>query len=176
MSKNQHKLSYKLYQPDGTYIKTLEGEDIVSEFQVNKNINGGVGNLKVILKKPIDDYDEYDAVKNSDGSIKYGNRLKVFLNDNYNTDKQIFYGYLVAIGPQYINGKETVELDFYGAVSKLSNDYYNTSGSPPYEPTEPAGFYVTNTAVSVSTIIKNILDNFILQNSNPMVRDRKSVV
>ena len=169
MAKKDHKLSYKLYQPDGTYIKTLDGENILSEFQVNKSINGGVGNLKVVLNKPIDDYDEYDSVKNPNGSIKYGNRLKVFLNDADNTDKQIFYGYLVSIGPQYANGKESVELNFYGAVSKLSNDYYNTSGSPPYEPTEPAGFYVTDTAVPASTIIKNIVDNFILQTTNPMV-------
>ena len=162
-------LIYKLYQPDGTFIKVLNQEEILSDFQVNKNVNGGVGNLRVVLNKPIDDYDEYDAVKNPNGAIKYGNRIKVFLTDRYNTDKVIFFGYLVAIGPQYTNGKEEVELSFYSGVSKLSNDYYNTSGSPPYEPTEPAGFYVTETAVSASIIIKNILDNFILQTTNPMV-------
>jgi len=165
----ENKLCYKLYEPDGTFIKVLSPDEIISNLTISRTINGGVGGVTISLKKPIDNYDEYDAVKNPTGAIKYGNRLKIFLTDRFNTDKQIFYGYLVAIGPQYTNGQETVVLTFYGAVSKLSNDYYNISGTPPYEPTEPAGFYVEETAESSSKIIKNILDNFILQTTNPMV-------
>jgi hypothetical protein len=166
----EYKLIYKLYQPDGTFIKTFDATDIISNFQITKNINGGVGSLLITLNKPIDNYDEYDAVKNPNGSIKYGNRVKVYLKDKYNsTPKLIFYGYLVEISPSYQNGQESVGLSFYGAVSKLSNDYYNNSGTPPYEPTEPAGFYVVETAVSASTIIKNILDNYISKTTYPMI-------
>lgn len=165
---NNIKLSYKLYQPNGTFITEVTN-DVISDFQINKTINGGVGSLDVTLARTIDDYDEYDAVKNPTGAIKYNNRLKVFLTDRYNTEKLIFYGYLVEIAPSFTNGREKVEISFYGAVSKLSNDYYNNSGTPPYEPTEPAGFYVVETAVSASTIIKNVLDNFASKVSLPMV-------
>lgn len=165
-----YRIIYKLYKPDGTFIKTLSQEDIISDFQITKNINGGIGNLAITLKKPIDNYDEYDAVKNPNGSIKYGNRVSIYLVDLYNTTpKQIFYGYLVEVSPAYQNGEESVELVFYGAISKLSNDYYNTSLVYPYEPNEPAGFYVEETAISASLIIKNIVDNYRLIAAYPMV-------
>ncbi len=163
MASKNHKLSYKLYQPDGTYLKLLtEVGNILSEFQVNKTINGGVSNLKVIINAPIDDYDEYDSVKNPNGVIKYGNRLKVYLNDDFNTDTLIFYGYLVRVSPQYGNNQEKVELTFYGAISKLSNDYYRTHS-------DPIDFYVPESAISTSTIIKNISDNYIDNISNSMI-------
>jgi hypothetical protein len=162
------KIAYKLYQPDGTYITEIS-DDVISNFQINKTINGGVGSLEVILARKIDNYDEYDSVKNPTGSIKYNNRIKVYLTDRYTTNKLIFTGYLVVIAPSFSNGQEQVQLTFYGSVSKLSNDYYNTSGTPPYEPTEPAGFYVEETSVSVSTIVKNILDEYSAKVTNPMI-------
>jgi len=167
MTNKDHKLSYKLYKPDGTYIKNLEEDGILSSFQVSKNINGGVGNLKVTINKPIDDYDEYDSVKNPDGSIKYGNRLKVILNDDNNTDKQIFYGYLVTIGPNYKNGKESVELVFFGAVSKLTNDYYRDYTTPVGDPIDFYVKYVSGAVspekapANASEIIEDVIDNYI---------------
>ena len=81
--KSQHSLIYKLYQPDGTFITILNQDSILSSFQISKTINGGVGSLRVVLNKDIDNYDEYDVSKNPNGAIKYGNRLKCFHKSKY---------------------------------------------------------------------------------------------
>ena len=156
----EHTLRYALYTPAGVYIKDLE--NIISDFSVTKNLNGGLNSIEITIKAPIDDYDEYDFVKNPTGAIRYGNRVKVILNDTYNTDKVIFWGYLTDINPNFSNGQERVSLTFYSALSKLSNDYLRTYS-------DPIDFYYVETAKSTSTIIKDILDNYRNNVSNPMI-------
>jgi hypothetical protein len=156
----EHSLRYALYTPAGVYIKDLE--NIISDFSVTKNLNGGLNSIEITIKAPIDDYDEYDSVKNPTGSIRYGNRVKVLLNDTYNTDKVIFWGYLTDINPNFSSGQERVSLTFYSALSKLSNDYLRTYS-------DPIDFYYVETAKSTSTIIKDILDNYIDNISNSMI-------
>ena len=115
-------LIYKLYNESGTYLGLLD--DVVSEFSITKEINGGDSEFKFSLSRKFDDFDE-------NTTIKFNNRVKIFLKDEYNLlgDKLIAYGYIVAYSP-FLRGKEEgVEVTCLSAVSKLSNDFYRTGNS-----------------------------------------------
>ncbi len=117
MSNFERNLIYKVYQEDGTFIGILD--DVVSDLSVQKQINGGNNEFSLILDRKMDDFDE-------DASIKFNNRIKVYLKDSYNTagTKLVANGYIVSYSP-YLKGKqEGVEVTCLSAVSKLSNDFY----------------------------------------------------
>jgi len=62
---------YKLYDGQGNYIKTLAPDELISDFGVTNQIDGGQGVLRVQLKRPFDDY-------NTDGIANYNNILRVY--------------------------------------------------------------------------------------------------
>lgn len=115
----ERKLIYKVYQENGTFIETLD--DVVSDFTITKQINGGDSEFEFELDRKIDDFDEGT-------SIEFNNRVKVYLQDSFNQngDKLIAYGYIVSYRP-YMNGKkEGLVVTCLSAISKLSNDFYRT--------------------------------------------------
>jgi len=122
MASFSRQLIYKIYNESGTYLGLLD--DVVSDFSIEKTINGGDSEFKFSLSRKFDDFDE-------NTTIKFNNRVKVYLKDEYNLlgDKLIAYGYIVAYSP-FLRGKEEgVEVTCLSAVSKLSNDFYRTGNS-----------------------------------------------
>jgi len=116
MASFSRQLIYKIYNESGTYLGLLD--DVVSDFSIEKSINGGDSEFKFSLSRKFDDFDE-------NTTIKFNNRVKVYLKDEYNLlgDKLIAYGYIVAYSP-FLRGKEEgVEVTCLSAVSKLSNDF-----------------------------------------------------
>ena len=118
----ERQLTWKIYSETGAYLGLLD--DVASSFTIDKQINGGDSQFKFSLSRKFDDFDE-------NTTIKFNNRVKVFLKDDYNPlgDKLIAYGYIVAYSP-FLRGKsEGVEVTCLSAVSKLSNDFYRTGNA-----------------------------------------------
>lgn len=116
------KLTYKVYSEDGTYLGVLD--DVISDLTITRQINGGDNEFTIALARKYDDFDE-------NNTIKFNNRIKVFLKDSYNVagDKLVAYGYIISYAP-FLKGKEEgVEVTCLSAVSKLSNDFYRTGSS-----------------------------------------------
>jgi len=115
----ERNLIYKVYEEDGTFIETLN--DVISTLSIERSINSGDGEFRFELARKMDDFDE-------DVSIKFNNRIKVYLKDSYNTTgtKLVAYGYIVSYNPYLKGKKEGVEVTCLSAVSKLSNDFYRT--------------------------------------------------
>ncbi|MFA5396038.1 MAG: hypothetical protein WC346_08535 [Methanogenium sp.] len=119
MANFDRQLIWKVYEEDGTFIEVLN--DVISNLSVEKTINGGDNSFTFQLDRKMDDFDE-------NTSIKFNNRIKVYLKDSFNPngDKLVANGYIVSYKP-YLRGKdEGVEVTCLSAVSKLSNDFYRT--------------------------------------------------
>ena len=115
----ERRLTYKVYQEDGTFIETLD--DVVSDLTIKRQINGGDSEFVFELDRKMDDFDESN-------SVEFNNRVKVYLKDSYNTGgtKLVANGYIVSYRPFLQGKKEGVEVTCLSAVSKLSNDFYRT--------------------------------------------------
>lgn len=147
----ERKVLYKIYQSDGTYVKTLD--DVASDFQVTNTINGGQGEFVLKLKRPFDGY-------NDDSICSYNNILKVYVVDDDNTSgTQVYTGYLVSIDPVLASGQEYVELTFLGAISKLMNSFWRSGTNT----------LVTKSGVDPSSIIEDAIDAYAATVSNSLV-------
>ncbi|KKK95961.1 hypothetical protein LCGC14_2667580 [marine sediment metagenome] len=113
----ERRLTYKVYQEDGTFIETLD--DVVSDLTIKRQINGGDSEFVFELDRKMDDFDESN-------SVEFNNRVKVYLKDSYNAGgtKLVANGYIVSYRPFLQGKKEGVEVTCLSAVSKLSNDFY----------------------------------------------------
>lgn len=115
-------LIYKVYSENDTYLGVLD--DVISDFSIVREINGGDSEFTFELARKFDDFDE-------NVTIKFNNRIRVYLKDSYHPlgDMLIAYGYIVAYSP-FLNGKnEGLSVTCLSAVSKLSNDFYRTGNS-----------------------------------------------
>lgn len=147
MSKIKRKLVFKIYNRNGTFVKVLNNREILNDPDFENSVNGGLGELRLRLHRKLDDYGE-----GVDLGLNY--RLKIYLTDNYNTNKLIYTGYLSGFDP-YIKGrKERVEITFLPNISKLKNDYWRSST------TVLTGFAVQESATELGQIMQNIIDNY----------------
>jgi len=115
----QRKLLYKVYDDTDVYITTLT--DVISDLSITKQINGGDSNFSFVLARKMDDFNEGTE-------IDFNHRIKVYLQDEYNTagTTLVAYGYITSYQP-YLKGKEEgVEVNCLSAISKLSNDFYRS--------------------------------------------------
>lgn len=154
MTEYYRRHEYKIYTAAGVYIKTLSQKEILSEFDVTNQINGGQSDLTVRLDRPFDDF-------NNDSICTYNNVLKVYELSNFHPNGvQVYTGYLVSIDPSLEGTQEYVELTFFPAISKLKNDMLRT-GSVAYAE------YTSDT--DVSSIIEDVLDNYRASVTNPII-------
>lgn len=119
MANFNRQLVWKIYTEAGIFVETLD--DVISDLSIEKQIFGGDSEFSFRLDRKMDDFDE-------NTSIKFNNRVKVYLKDDYNTagTKLVANGYIVTYSP-YLRGKEEgIEVTCLSAVSKLSNDFYRT--------------------------------------------------
>lgn len=111
---------YKIYTAAGVYVKTLDAAQVLSEFEVTNQINGGQSDLTLKLDRSFDDF-------NSDSICTYNNVLRVYEVSNFNpTGVLVYTGYLVSIDPVLDVANEYVELTFFPTISKLKNDLWRT--------------------------------------------------
>ncbi|MFA5395889.1 MAG: hypothetical protein WC346_07780 [Methanogenium sp.] len=155
------KLTWKIYNEAGTYVETVK--DIISDLTIKKTINGGDSEFTFIVKRSIDDFDEGT-------SIKFNNRVKVYLQDSYNPagDKLIAFGYIVSYKPYLRDHEEYVEVTCLSAVSKLTNDFFRegTSTSSTYKVVDLGRQLTDRRADQMMT---DVIDHYRLIESNSMI-------
>ena len=145
MSQILRKLTYKIYNRSGTFVKVLD--DVLNTPEWEYSVNSGLGEVVLQLNRKIDDYGE-----GTDLDLNY--RLKIYLNDSDNTDKLVYTGYLTAFNPYVKGPDEGVEITFLPNISKIKNDYWRSSTSV------LTGFAVQESATELGQIMENILDNY----------------
>ena len=146
------KFLYKVYAQDGTTFQEELSRDVISEPEFEKNIHGGIGQLKISLKRPINDF-------GFGNTLDYNYVVKVFLNDDFNTNEQIYLGYISSFEPMLMFDREYINIVCLGAVIDLNRDYYRDGSD-----------YITKkTDMAPEEIMKDIIDNYRLLSSNPLV-------
>ena len=153
----ERRLIYKVYQEDGTFIETLD--DVVSDLTIKRQINGGDSEFVFQLDRKMDDFDE-------NNSVKFNNRVKVYLKDSYNPagTKLVANGYIVSYRP-FLQGKEEgVEVTCLSAVSKLSNDFYRIGTAA-----AAADLGVERTSESVDQMMSAIITHYRTTETNSML-------
>ena len=157
MANFERNLIYKIYQEDDTFVGVLD--DVVSDLSIQRQINGGDSEFSFVLDRKMDDFDE-------DTSIKFNNRVKIYLKDSYNTagTKLVANGYIVTYSP-YLKGKqEGVEVTCLSAVSKLSNDFYRTGTAA-----AASDLGVELTSQRVDQMMQAIINHYRSTESNTMI-------
>ncbi|MCP6727606.1 MAG: hypothetical protein KJI69_06365 [Patescibacteria group bacterium] len=153
----ERRLTYKVYQEDGTFIETLD--DVVSDLTIKRQINGGDSEFVFELDRKMDDFDESN-------SVEFNNRVKVFLKDSFNTagTKLVASGYIVSYRP-FLQGKEEgVEVTCLSAISKLSNDFYRIGTAA-----VSADLGVERTSESVDQMMSAIITHYRSTEANSML-------
>ena len=159
----ERRLTYKIYQEDGTFIETLN--DVVSDFTIKRQINGGDSEFVFELDRKMDDFDEGT-------SIQFNNRVKVYLKDSYNSagTKLIANGYIVSYKPFLLGKKEGVEVTCLSAISKLSNDFYRLGTfADATDLSDPANLGKELTNKRVDEMMQDIIDHYRLTEANSMI-------
>lgn len=139
------RFTIKIYELNGTYIKTFSPEIVMNEVEFTMTTNGGQGQCRINLKLPLDDFNEGTV-------IDHMKVVKVFESDDVNspTPRLIYTGFVAQYIPYFSKGEEGVTLVLLGLVSMLSLGYYRVGGA-----------YAFNLNIDPSSIMKNIIDHFV---------------
>jgi len=138
--------SLKIYGFDGTYIKTIKSDQIMSDPKFNSKTKGGQGQCLIDINLPYDDFDE-------GVSIKGMNVVKIYERDDvFNKQAVLIYtGFISQYTPYVKASQEGVTLTLLGLVSMLSYGYFRTGGGSDV---------VTVTAEDPATVMTEIIDHF----------------
>lgn len=141
----QKKYQAKIYNLDGSYLKTINPNQIMSEVRFSSKIGGGQGQCTIELNLPIDDFDE-------GGSIDHMRIVKIYeMDDTFNRSPLlIFTGFVSQYIPFFSAGSEGVRLILLGLVSLLSFAYYKNGSN----------FTVTESVQDPAAIMRHIITHF----------------
>lgn len=130
----------KTYARDGTY-KGVFFNFSFSSFQMS--LNGGVGDLTVIIPRKFDEF-------NNDGAISLGYELRIYISDKESiSGKLIYSGEIDDINPS-VGADETVTINCSGWISQLADDLLESSQNILFE----------KTSVDISAMIKDFIDAY----------------
>lgn len=105
---------YKIYGKNGSYITTWK--DVVSTPSFDWNINGGLGQLTVVLKRPFSSFGEGN-------DVWFENMLRLEVYDKESPDGRLLYtGRLNEYKP-YFGDDERVEVSFVGYITELDDRF-----------------------------------------------------
>jgi len=135
----------KIYELDGTYIKTFNPKQVMNEVSFSDKIGGGQGQCIVELNLPIDDFDEGTTI----AQMKV---VKIYEADDVNSPEPrlIYTGFVSQYTPYFREGSEGVRLTCLGLVSLLSLAHYRDGGN----------YTFTKSAIDPGNLIKAIIDHF----------------
>jgi len=145
---------YKIYEPDGTFIRTLpikipvspttSDELVLNTPTITRSINGGGGELIINLDTKFDDFDEGVSIKN-------GNLLKLYVvSDDQPKGKILFNGIIQSYRPYLRSSSEGVNIIVLSKVTELQQDFYRSAGSRTF----------TKSSIKASDLFKDIIDEF----------------
>lgn len=111
----QKRYEYKIYDKNGNFITSWQ--DVLNEPEFSSQINGGLGSLRVVLKRPFGDFGEGE-------DVWFENKLELSVYDKENPTegKLIYTGRLTEYSPSF-GDKENVEVTFLGYITELSDRY-----------------------------------------------------
>lgn len=137
------KFRIESFSPDRTTYKGLISD--VSDLGFTKEVNGGVGELKLKLPRKIDDFGYNQSV-----GWMYGLDIYVVDNDDPN-GKRIYSGYIDNIdGIQGGSGQEYVEVTALG--------YHTMMGRAPYK--DGNNFSISHNSTTADVVFKDIIDKY----------------
>lgn len=142
MIKKQYQI--KIYEPDGTtLIQNLLPKEVRNDISFSSRINGGFGNLNLVLNRPFDDFDEGN-------SIKADNIIEVYVMDENHIDPLLIYTGYVSTYNSFLreNGDEGVEVSLLGLISLLTRDFFKNGLS----------YTVTKSSTDVGEMARDIID------------------
>lgn len=143
------RLVFRVYNSTGATFQGLLDNDVVGEIKFEKSINGGLGELIIRTKKPIDDFGQGSL-------INFRNIIKVYLTDGYANDRLIYQGYISAYNPFFDTRGEGTEITILSGIAKLNIDYFRLGTTTK----------ITKSSMDPSEIIKDIIDNYDLAAGN----------
>lgn len=141
----QKKYQAKIYNLSGTYLKTINPNQIMNEIRFSSKIGGGQGQCTIELNLPIDDFDE-------GGSIDHMRIVKIYeMDDTFNKSPLlIFTGFISQYVPFFNAGNEGVRLILLGLVSLLSFAYYKNGSN----------YTVTESVQDPAVIMRHVINHF----------------
>ncbi|HBI50260.1 MAG TPA: hypothetical protein DDY21_00200 [Candidatus Moranbacteria bacterium] len=143
---------YDIYENDGTYITTWS--DVVSEPKFSATINGGLGEMKIILPRKSDDFGESD-------DVAFRNQVIVRCFDvDTNDGVIIFNGWISGYVPDLGEKKEYIEVSVLGYVQELARVELIDDGSGINDTPTAGNTTLAYTDQDPSDILKDIIDKY----------------
>lgn len=145
----------KLYDLSGNYIRTFSPTEIMSEIQFTAQTDGGQGELRLKLSYP------YNSP-----NISFNNIVRVFaVDENNQTGRQIYTGFVGNIVRTAEKGTEYVELRAVGVASVFSWLFYKSGANYSFSKTDDP-----------ANIVKEITDTVMVQYPGLVTYDTGSVI
>ena len=142
----QKTFTIKIYELNGTYIKTLasgESGAVMGGLSWNDQINGGQGEMSLDLNLPFDDFEEVSTVD-------CAKMVKVFESDDNNQARLIYTGIVTSYDPYFDESSEGVRLNCQGLGAMLGLACYKNGAS----------YDVTHTSQDPGDIVRAIIAHF----------------
>ena len=146
------RFKYDVYENDGTYVSTWN--DVISEPAFSAQVNGGLGEMKVVLARNADDFGESEDVTFRNQVI-----VKCFDDDNHD-GVTIFNGWISGYTPVLNQDQEYLEITLMGYVQELSRVELIDNGSGINETPAAGKTTVTYAAQEPGDILKDIIDKY----------------
>ncbi len=157
------KYIFKIYKSNGNYI-TSWADASFDGFM--KTMNGGLGECRIKLARPFDDFGE-------GSDVKLNNKVEIICSDGdtASTGLKIYSGFISNYTPFIDGGDEGVEIICLGYVSKLGTSILKNSAQIELKTNTAAGLTtgVTASAAEVRDVVTAIVDRYQAETQNPIV-------
>ena len=146
------RFKYDVFENDGSYITTWN--DVVSEPNFSASVNGGLGEMKVLLARNADDFGESD-------DVNFRNQVIVQCFDAADQDGvTIFNGWISGYTPVLKESSEYLEVTLMGYIQELSRVELLDDGTGIQDSPTDGNTKLTYTAQEIGDILKDIIDKY----------------
>ena len=146
------RFKYDVFDNAENYITTWN--DVVSEPSFDDSVNGGLGEMKVLLARNSDDFGESD-------DVDFRNQVILTAFDDETSDGVvIFNGWISGYTPVLEEDKEHIEITILGYVQELSRVELLDNGSGINDSPSAGKTTLTYTAQEPGDILKDIIDKY----------------
>lgn len=133
------------------YIGTF---NVISDYRFNANINGGLGELRLTLPLKLEDLD-------IGGALNYCNHIEIWVRDTDTaSDGVLLYtGFIADFFPTLAGSNQYTEVIVWGYGTRLAMSAYRNAYT----------LKITKTGVDPQAVIKDIIDQYRTNYSDPMI-------
>lgn len=154
------KYQVKVFEKDGiTLIETINPNEIRNKISFKSSMNSGLGELRIVLNRKFDDYDE-------GGMVDIINIVKVFEFDAVNINPKLIYtGFVSQYTPFTKGDADGVEMTCLGLISMFKFSKFTDGGN----------FTFSRSAEDPSVTMQAIVDSFDLDYSDLVTTNLTSI-